>query len=118
LHPVSRGYDLGKAGQARTVIVEGQFDAVLVHALAKALGSPAYKLEVVPAGGVSNLAALASAANSTGIADPVLIIADGDGHPDVVRRKIEDDLARRGPDLADHTDIVVLDPLWKKRWRY
>jgi hypothetical protein len=63
------------------------------------------------------LAALASAANSVGFADPVLIVADGDGHPDAVRREIENDLAGRSPDLAEQTDIIVLEPTFEKLWR-
>jgi hypothetical protein len=115
--PLYRGDGLSQARPPRVVIVEGQFDAVLVHALASVLGSSRFKLEAVPAGGVSNLAALASAANSVGFADPVLIVADGDGHPDAVRREIENDLASRSPDLAEQTDIIVLEPTFEKLWR-
>ncbi len=60
------------------------------------------------------MAALASAANSVGFADPVLIVADGDGHPDAVRREIENDLASRSPDLAEQTDIIVLEPTFEE----
>lgn len=111
--PLYRGHDLSRKRQARPVIVEGQFDAILVHALAGVLGAPPYPLEVVPAGGLSNLAALASAANSAGFAYPVTIIADGDGHPGATRQKIESDLASRSPDLAQQTSIVVLDPTFE-----
>jgi hypothetical protein len=95
------------------VIVEGQFDAVLVHALAGVLGAPPYPLEVVPAGGLSNLAALASAANSAGFTYPVTIIADGDGHPGATQQKIESDLASQSPDPANRTSIIVLDPTFE-----
>jgi hypothetical protein len=93
------------SGGPRAVIVEGPFDAALVHALADVLGESSYQLQVAPAGGMSNLAALASAANSAGWADSALIIADGDGHPD---------LASRSPGLPQQTDIVVLDPSFEE----
>jgi hypothetical protein len=98
----------------RAVIVEGQFDAVLVHALAGAMGGSRYQLEVVPAGGTRNLAALASAASSFGYVDLVLVIADGDGQPGVRRRRIESDLADRSPDLSQRTEIIVLDPSFEE----
>jgi hypothetical protein len=106
--------DVTKATRPRAVIVEGQFDAVLVHAVADAMGGSRYQLEVVPAGGTRNLAALASAASSLGYVDPVLIIADGDGQPVVRRRRIENDLADRSPDLSQQTDIIVLDPSFEE----
>jgi hypothetical protein len=78
------------------------------------MGGSRYQLEVVPAGGTRNLAALASAASSLGYVDPVLIIADGDGQPVVRRRRIENDLADRSPDLSQQTDIIVLDPSFEE----
>ena len=44
----------------------------------------------------------------------MLIVADGDGHPDAVRREIENDLASRSPDLAEQTDIIVLEPTFEE----
>lgn len=68
--------------QARAVIVEGQFDAALVHALTDVLAPARYKLEVVTAAGVANLAALAGAADSVGLNGEIVVIAHGDGYPD------------------------------------
>jgi hypothetical protein len=112
--PLYRGPAPEEPRQARAVIVEGLFDAVLVHALAGALGLSAYDLEVVPVGGASNLGALAGTASSIGFTDGVLVIADGDGQPDVMRRRIENDLASRSPDLVQQTDIIVLDPTFEE----
>jgi hypothetical protein len=112
--PLYREQALGEPRRARAVIVEGLFDAVLVHALAGALGPSAFELEVVPVGGVANLGALAGAANSIGFTDGVVIIADGDGQPVARRRKIENDLASRSPDLVQQTDIIVLDPSFEE----
>jgi hypothetical protein len=94
----------------RVVVVEGQADALLVHVVAAALGPSAYTLEAVPAGGVSNLAALAGAAAAAGFAAPVLVVADGDRLPAAVQRRIESDLANRGLDVSRQVKVIVLDP--------
>jgi Restriction endonuclease len=112
--PLYRGPAPGEPRKARAVIVEGLFDAVLVHTLADVLGPSAFDLEVVPVGGASNLGALAGTASSIGFTDGVVVIADGDGRPDVKRRRIESDLASRGPDLVGQTSIVVLDPTFEE----
>jgi hypothetical protein len=105
-----RGSGPGRRSEVRAVIVEGRFDAVLVHALADVLGPPGYQLEVVPAGGVANLGALAGIAGSTGLARGLTVIADGDGNPDAIRRRVESELADRDPDLARRAAVIVLDP--------
>jgi hypothetical protein len=91
----------------RMVIVEGHFDALLVHALADELGPSTYQLEVLPAGGVSNLAALANAA---GDSESVIIVADGDGNPEAVQRRIERSLDSLSLGTVSQGSIFVLDP--------
>jgi hypothetical protein len=91
----------------RMVIVEGHFDALLVHALADELGPSTYQLEVLPAGGISNLAALANAA---GDRESVIIVADGDGNPEAVQRRIERSLDSLSLGTVSQGSIFVLDP--------
>ena len=93
----------------RMVIVEGHFDALLVHALADELGPSTYQLEVLPAGGASNLAALANAANAAGDSGSVIIVADGDGNPEAVRRRIEWSLDSLSSGTVSQGSIFVLD---------
>jgi hypothetical protein len=94
----------------RMVIVEGHFDALLVHALADELGPSTYQLEVLPAGGTFNLAALANAANAAGDSESVIIVADGDGNPEDVRRRIERSLDTLSLGIVSQGSIFVFDP--------
>ena len=112
--PFERQYGSSRTPQAKAVIVEGNFDVLLIHALADVLGPSKYQLEVVPAGGPSNLAALASAAINIGVGNSVVIIADGDGRPDAIRQRLENDLASRSPDFATQVDILILDPSFEE----
>ncbi len=94
------------ASLSTTVIVEGRFDERLINALPEALGQPDRKLTVLPAGGALNLAPLANAvaSNTTGM---VVIIADGDGQPSEVRRRV-------AQGLHEYSDsphrVFVLEP--------
>lgn len=106
----------GGEGEPRptiVVIVEGYFDALLVHALANELGPSPYELEVLPAGGTFNLAALANEASAARNGEPV-IIADGDGHPQAVRRQIEGDLDEFSSEAVSRRSIFVFDPTFGK----
>lgn len=93
----------------KVIIVEGPLDALLVHALADELGPSPYQLEVLPAGGIFNLAAAANAASAARNDEPAVIIADGDGHPEAVRQRIKSDLDNLGSGAVRHL-IIVLDP--------
>jgi hypothetical protein len=84
----------------KVFIVEGPLDALLVHALADELGPSPYQLEVLPAGGMFNLAAAANAASSARKDEPAVIVADGDGHPEAVRQRIKSDLDNLGAGAA------------------
>lgn len=107
-------YEAGGPRLTRMVVVEGPFDALLVHALADELGPSAYQLEVLAAGGTFNLAALANAAYGAGNSDPVVIIADGDGQPAVVQHRIESGLGALSPEAAGQMAILVFDPTFEE----
>lgn len=95
------------------VVVEGPFDALLVHVLADEFGPAARPLEVLPAGGTSNLAALAGAMTAAVTGGRVVIIADGDGQPQIVRHRIETGLGAAGPGTSAQTEIIILDPTFE-----
>lgn len=103
-----------RPGLAAMVLVEGAFDARLVHAIADVLGPPAGQLEVIPAGGTFNLAALANAMHNAAGGTPVIIIADGDGQPEAVRHRIETSLNDLNPGTSAQTQILVLDPTFEE----
>jgi hypothetical protein len=103
-----------RPGLAAMVLVEGPFDALLVHAIADVLGPPAGQLQVIPAGGAFNLAALANAMHNAASDTPVIIIADGDGQPGAVRRRIETGLEALNPGSSGQTQILVLDPTFEE----
>lgn len=92
------------------VVVEGRFDALVVHALADEFGPSAYQLEVLAASGTLNLAGLANAVRRVEDNEPVIIIADGDGQPDAVQRRIETGLDALHPEAADQTELFVFEP--------
>jgi Restriction endonuclease len=96
------------------VVVEGPFDALLVHALADELGPAARQLEVLPAGGTFNLAALAGAMHAALTGSSVVVIADGDGQPQTVRRRIETGLEAVGSGASGQTEIMVFDPTFEE----
>jgi hypothetical protein len=98
----------------RVVIVEGRFDALLVHALADELGPPADQIQVLPAGGPFNLAALANLAHTAGQGNSVTIIADGDGDREAVQRFIEAGLDDFAADAPQNTRVLVLDPTFEE----
>ncbi len=104
------GHEVGEPYPTKTVVVEGRFDAVLVHALADELGPSTYQIEVLLAGGTFNLAALANAARCVKNGESVLIIADGDEQSDAVRRRIENDLNSLGSEAAGQVDVLVFEP--------
>jgi 5S rRNA maturation endonuclease (ribonuclease M5) len=113
--PVSkRTFDIGPEGggpnPTKTAVVEGRFDAVLVHALADELGPSIYQIEVLLAGGTFNLAALANAARRVKNGESVLIIADGDEQPEAVRRRIESDLSSFNSEAERQVDVLVFEP--------
>jgi hypothetical protein len=89
-------------------------DPVSRQPLYRPLGRLPSSLEVVPVGGAANLGPLAGAASSIGFTDGVVVIADGDGQPVARRRKIENDLTSRSPDLVQLPDIIVLDPSFEE----
>jgi hypothetical protein len=98
----------------RVVIVEGYSDALLVHALANELGPSPYQLEVLPAGGMFNLAALAKAASAARNGGPIIMIADGDGHPEAVRHQIEGGLDVLSSEAVRRPSIFVFDPTFER----
>jgi hypothetical protein len=100
--------------RTRVVIVEGYSDALLVHALANEFGPSPYQLEVLPAGGMFNLAALATAASAARNGEPVIIIADGDGHPEAVRHQIEGGLDGLSSGSVRRPSIFVFDPTFEE----
>jgi len=112
--PFDIAYEAGRPRLTRMVVVEGPFDALLVHALADELGPPAYQLEVMAAGGTFNLAALANAAYSVGNNQPVAIIADGDGQPAAVRHRIQNGLGALSPEAASQAEILIFDPTFEE----
>ena len=65
---------------------------------------------VLLAGGTFNLAALASAVRGVGDGESVVIIADGDGQPDAMRHRIENDLGVLSPEAPGQTEILVFEP--------
>jgi Restriction endonuclease len=96
------------------VVVEGPFDALLVHALADEFGPASRQLQVLPAGGTFNLAALANATQAAGTGNRVVIIADSDGQPQAIRRRIQAGLDPAGPETAGQTEIIVFDPTFEE----
>jgi hypothetical protein len=106
-------YPANQAPQTRLVIVEGRFDAQLVHALADELGPPTNPIEVLPAGGALNLAGLASAASAAG-AELLTIIADGDGDASGIQQLISDRLDNFESMKLARPRIVVLDPTFEE----
>jgi hypothetical protein len=103
-----------KSANARVVVVEGRFDALLVHALADEFGPSKYQLEVVPAGGVLNLATVANIARGAPDAASVIIIADGDGDPSAVYLNIERGLDHVGSRATPRTPIFVFEPTFEE----
>jgi hypothetical protein len=100
--------------RAKVVLVEGRFDALLVHALADELGPSAYQLEVVAAGGALNLTTIANLTRAAGDDVPVVIIADGDGDPEDVRRLIERGLEGSAAGGSQNRfAVLVLDPTFE-----
>lgn len=99
---------------ARAVVVEGRFDALLVHALAEELGPSVYQIEVLVAGGAMNIPALANVARAAGNDASVVIIADGDGHPEAVQGSIEKSLDDFVSGAAHQPAILVLDPTFEE----
>ncbi len=113
--PVSRRpLDLARpardTGLTATVIVEGLSDARLIHLIADALRPPGRQLEVVPAGGAFNLAAVANTVYNAAGDSPVIIIADGDGQPEAIRRHIAASLDTLTPGASTQIQIHILDP--------
>lgn len=102
-----------KSAGTKVVVVEGRFDALLVHALADELGPSAYEIEVVPAGGVFNLPPIANLARAAGDGS-VVVIADGDGDPEAVRNTIESGLGGRvSREVSRRPVVLVLDPTFE-----
>jgi hypothetical protein len=110
--PVDTAEQADRRGRTKTVVVEGRFDALLVHALNDELGPSAYQLEVLLAGGTFNLPTLANAAHGVG-GEPVVIIADGDGQPDAVRCWIQNSLAAASSEAASQTQVFVFEPTFE-----
>jgi hypothetical protein len=110
--PVDIAEQAAKRDRTKTVVVEGRFDALLVHALNDELGPSAYQLEVLLAGGTFNLPTLADAAYSVGD-EPVIIIADGDGQPDAVRHWVQNSIAAASSEAASQTQVFVFDPTFE-----
>jgi hypothetical protein len=112
--PFDISYEEGGLLPTRMVVVEGPFDARLVHALADELGPSTYQLEVLAAGGRFNLAALSNAVLRAGNSERVIIIADGDGNPVAVQHQIDNDLGTLSPEAAGQTEILVFDPTFEE----
>ena len=93
--------------QAQIVIVEGKYDAAIVHALLQVAGSGDSPPTVVAAHGILNLP-LVAMAQLTMRADnrKVVIVADGDGAAAEVRRQINETLSSES--LPPGVDIVVI----------
>lgn len=105
----------GKPPRTKVVLVEGRFEALLVHALADELGPSAYQLEVVPAGGALNLTAVANLARAAVNDVSVVIIADGEGDPEAVRRVIVSGLYGVASGGASRLPaILVFDPSFEQ----
>jgi hypothetical protein len=102
--PVSRQpYDISaRAGRPSPTLV-----------VADVLGPVAGQLEVIPAGGVFNLAVLADAMRAAAETSRVVIIADGDDQAQSVRRRIEAGLDADGPGTPSQTEILVFDPTFE-----
>jgi len=116
--PVSgRPFDIADQATGRSattmVLVEGSFDALLIHALADELGPAAHQLEVLPAGGTFNLPVLANTVHAVS-SNPVVIIADGDGQPQAVRSRIETGLDTAGPGGSRQASILVFEPTFEE----
>jgi hypothetical protein len=107
--PSDIAHETAGPSPSTTVLVEGSFDALLLHALADELGPATRQLEVLPAGGTFNLAALASAMHAVS-SNPVVIIADGDGQPQAVRRRIETGLDTADLGGAGQISLLVFEP--------
>lgn len=110
--PVDIAEQAASRGRTKTVVVEGRFDALLVHALNDELGPSAYQLEVLLAGGTFNLPTLASAAHGVG-GEPVVIIADSDGQPGALRHWIQNSLAAASSEAASQTQVFVFEPTFE-----
>jgi hypothetical protein len=92
---------------AQVVIVEGKYDAAIVHALLQVAGTKGSSPTVVAAHGILNLPLVALAQLSMR-ADgrKVVIVADGDGAAAEVRRQINEILSSAA--LPPYVDIVVI----------
>jgi hypothetical protein len=61
-----------------------------------------------------NLAALAKAASAARNGEPVIIIADGDGHPEAVRHQIEGGLDGLSSGAVRRSSMFVFDPTFEE----
>jgi 5S rRNA maturation endonuclease (ribonuclease M5) len=96
--------------QSPVLIVEGSYDAQILHALierAENTRSPT----VLPAGGRLNLPLVALALlNQRSVGTKLGILADGDGKAAKVRKRIENTLADAGLPPNVDIEILVVDP--------
>ena len=91
------------------ILVEGRFDERLVRAMIQGWGERADQQSVIAVGGPLNFASTADAfVGSMDTIPKVLILADGDGQPELARRQIEREFELRLPELEPK--VVIAEP--------
>jgi hypothetical protein len=92
------------------VVVEGRYDVAILDALLAACGTHV-QVMIVPAGGYRNLPLVALAQHGLRPgAHKLLVVADGDGRPEEVRRGIELAVQEVAAPADLDLGIVVVDP--------
>jgi hypothetical protein len=98
------------AKRARTVLVEGQFDAHVVRAVVEEFGPSEFDLVVIPAGGPRNFPLLASGLLAQGVT-AIVVLAESDRDPESTRDRLQREFAEAGILIPnqDEVEICVLN---------